>query len=117
MGERLSGLWVKVKGPSIGEPVPVVILSCYARLRSRLRQMDTIVDWVTSHLPWCSYARAKMADGMEVDVASVLSAAEKVAEGKFKSIDVKKDIDPELDVGNLLAIDLQPIDLRELRWV
>ena len=58
-----------------------------------------------------------MADGMEVDVASVLSAAEKDAEGKFKSIDVKKDIDPELDVGNLLAIDLQPIDLRELRWV
>ena len=76
-----------------------------------------IVDWVTSHLPWCSYARAKMADGMEVDVASVLSAAEKDAEGKFKSIDVKKDIDPDLDVGNLLAIDLQPIDLRELRWV
>lgn len=52
---------------------------------------------------------------MEVDVASVLSTAEKDAQEKFKSIDVKKDIDPELDVGNLLAIDLQPIDLRELR--
>ena len=56
-----------------------------------------------------------MADGKEVDVASVLSAAEKDAQGKFKSIDVKKDVDPELDVGNLLAIERQPIDLRELR--
>ena len=84
---------------------------------SRTLTPNTIVDLVTSHLPWCSYARAKMADGMEVDVASVLSAAEKDAEGKFKSVDVTKDIDPELDVGNLSAIDLQPIDLRELRWV
>ena len=52
---------------------------------------------------------------MEVNVASVLSAAEKDAKEKFKSTDVAKDVDPELDVGNLLATDLQPIDVRELR--
>lgn len=57
----------------------------------------------------------KMADGMEVDVASVLYAAEKDAKEKFKTTEVVKVIDPDLDVGNLLATDLQPIDMRELR--
>ena len=52
---------------------------------------------------------------MEVDVASVLSAAEKDANEKFKSTEVIKDVDPEFDVGNLLATDLQPIDVRQLR--
>ena len=52
---------------------------------------------------------------MEVDVASVLSAAEKDAKEKFKSTEVAKDVDPELDIGNLLATDLQPFDVRELR--
>ena len=56
-----------------------------------------------------------MADGMAVDVASVLSAAEKDAKEKFKYIEVAKDVDPELDIGNLLATDLQPIDVREIR--
>lgn len=56
-----------------------------------------------------------MADGMEIDVESVLSAAEKDAKEKFKSTEVIKDIDPDLDIGNLLATDLQPIDVREFR--
>ena len=56
-----------------------------------------------------------MADGMEIDVESVLSAAEKDAKEKFKSIEVIKDVDPDLDIGNLLASDLQPIDIREFR--
>ena len=56
-----------------------------------------------------------MADSMEIDVESVLSAAEKNAKEKFKSTEVIKDIDPDLDIGNLLATDLQPIDIREFR--
>lgn len=56
-----------------------------------------------------------MADSMEVDVASVLSAAEKNTREKFKSTEVIKNIDPDLDIGNLLATDLQPIDIREFR--
>jgi len=52
---------------------------------------------------------------MEIDVASVLSAAEKNAKEKFKSTEVRKDIDPDLDIGNLLSTDLQPIDVREFR--
>ena len=56
-----------------------------------------------------------LAASMEIDVASVLSAAEKNAKEKFKSTEVTKDIDPDLDIGNLLATDLQPIDLREIR--
>jgi len=56
-----------------------------------------------------------MADSMKIDVASVLSAAEKNTREKFKSTEVIKDIDPDLDIGNLLATDLQPIDIREFR--
>ncbi|KAL9957536.1 hypothetical protein ACROYT_G039177 [Oculina patagonica] len=56
-----------------------------------------------------------MADGMEIDVDSVLFAAEKDAKEKFKSTEVIKDIDPDLDIGNLLATDLQPIDIRQFR--
>lgn len=56
-----------------------------------------------------------MADSMKIDVASVLSAAEKNTREKFKSTEVIKDIDPNLDIGNLLATDLQPIDIREFR--
>ena len=52
---------------------------------------------------------------MEIDVASVLSAAEKNVKEKFKSTEVIKDIDPDQDIGNLLATDLQPIDIREFR--
>ncbi|KAJ7386301.1 Rhodanese- sulfurtransferase [Desmophyllum pertusum] len=64
-------------------------------------------------LTLCTYFN--MADGMEFDVASVLSAAEKDAKEKFKSTEVVRDIDPDLDIGNLLTTDLQPIDIRELR--
>lgn len=56
-----------------------------------------------------------MADSMEIDVALVLSTAEKNTREKFKSTEVIKDIDPDLDIGNLLATDLQPIDIREFR--
>lgn len=56
-----------------------------------------------------------MADSMEIDVALVLSAAEKNTREKFKSTEVMKDIDPDVDIGNLLATDLQPIDIREFR--
>lgn len=56
-----------------------------------------------------------MADSMEIDVASVLSAAEKNTKEKFQSTEVRRDIDPDLDIGNLLSTDLQPIDIRELR--
>lgn len=52
---------------------------------------------------------------MEIDVASVLSSAEKDSKEKYKSVEVTKDIEPDLDIGNLLATDLQPIDIQQLR--
>ena len=51
----------------------------------------------------------------DVDVASVLSAAEKESKEKYKSTEVLKDVEPDLDLGNLLATDHQAIDIRELR--
>lgn len=48
-----------------------------------------------------------------VDVAALLTTVEKGSKDKLKSTDVAKDVDPELDLGNLLGSDLQPIDVRE----
>ncbi|XP_067042982.1 ribosome biogenesis regulatory protein homolog [Acropora muricata] len=48
-----------------------------------------------------------------VDVAALLNTAEKGAKDKLKSTDVAKEVDPVLDLGNLLGSDLQPIDVRE----
>ncbi|KAK2557135.1 Ribosome biogenesis regulatory protein-like protein [Acropora cervicornis] len=48
-----------------------------------------------------------------VDVAALLTTAEKGAKDKLKSTHVAKEVDPELDLGNLLGSDLQPIDVRE----
>lgn len=52
-----------------------------------------------------------------VDVAALLTTVEKGSKDKLKSTDVAKDVDPELDLGNLLGSDLQPIDVREFMWV
>lgn len=52
-----------------------------------------------------------------VDVAALLNTAEKGAKDKLKSTDVAKEVDPVLDLGNLLGSDLQPIDVREFMWV
>ena len=47
-------------------------------------------------------------------VESVLrSIAEK--ESKYKTVEVQKDIELEIDEGNLLAIDHNPLDLKSLR--
>ena len=62
-----------------------------------------------------------MADGMDGDldstVASVLSLAEKSNKEKYRSTEVTRDIEPDLDIGNLLATDLQSVDGQEFRWV
>ncbi|XP_058958758.2 ribosome biogenesis regulatory protein homolog [Pocillopora verrucosa] len=60
-----------------------------------------------------------MADGMDGDldstVASVLSLAEKSNKEKYRSTEVTRDVEPDLDIGNLLATDLQPVDGQEFR--
>ena len=38
-------------------------------------------------------------------------------ESKFKSIDVNKDLDVEIDEGNLLVIDTNELDLNKLRFL
>ena len=65
------------------------------------------------------YLYFNMADGIDGDldstVASVLSLAEKSNKEKYRSIEVTKDVEPDLDIGNLLATDLQPVDGQEFR--
>lgn len=34
---------------------------------------------------------------------------------KFKSVNVSKEVEPQLDLGNLLLNDLQPIDTSQLK--
>ena len=51
-----------------------------------------------------------MAD-IKVDIDALLSAAD----AQFKSIEVKKEIDPQLDVGNLLLTDSDPVDVKEFK--
>ena len=51
-----------------------------------------------------------MADGL-VDVDSVLRNAKE----RYKTVEVHKDIEPQFDVGNLLATDMQPIELKDIR--
>lgn len=46
--------------------------------------------------------------------------AEKIREilgenSKFKPVQVTKEVDPQIDLGNLLLNDLQPIDLLHLK--
>ena len=53
-----------------------------------------------------------MADGA-VDVDAVL----KDAKERYKTVEVRKDIDLQLDVENLLASDAQPIELKEFRYI
>ena len=42
-------------------------------------------------------------------------AAEK--ESQYKTVDVHKDIDVEIDEGNLLAVDQNPLDIKFYRWL
>lgn len=46
-----------------------------------------------------------MVDSMEIDVVLVLFVVEKNVKEKFKLIEVIKDIDLDLDIGNLLVMD------------
>ena len=48
-------------------------------------------------------------------VESVLAAAAE-REAAFKTTDVSKSTDPEIDEGNLLIVDNDPIDLREYKY-
>ena len=52
---------------------------------------------------------------LDSTVASVLSLAEKGNKEKYRSIEVTRDVEPDLDIGNLLATDLQPVDGQEFR--
>ena len=51
-----------------------------------------------------------MADLVENVLQSVAAK-----ESKFKTTEVKKDLELEFDEGNLLAIDQNPIDVKEIR--
>ena len=50
---------------------------------------------------------------MDLVVASILDGSND--EGRFKSIVVQKDIDVELDLGNLLVHDPNPLNATRLR--
>ena len=58
----------------------------------------------------CFGTSVKMADLVE----NVLRAAAE-RESKYKTIEVHKDIDLDIDEGNLLASDTNPLDLKLLR--
>ena len=47
-------------------------------------------------------------------VAQVLQAAAE-KEAKYKSIEVQKDIELDIDEGNLLAVDSNPLETRKFR--
>jgi len=56
---------------------------------------------------------------MEVSTLEVVQKILQNAQtdGSFKSTQVTKDIDVEIDVGNLLAVDRNPLDLKRFRYV
>jgi hypothetical protein len=54
----------------------------------------------------------------EMEVDDTLEVVQRVLqknEARFKSTEVHKDIDVELDLGHLLAVDPNPLDLKEFR--
>jgi len=57
--------------------------------------------------------------GMEVNTVEVVQKILQNAQTdhNFKSTQVTKDIDVEIDVGNLLAVDRNPLDLKRFRYV
>jgi regulator of ribosome biosynthesis len=58
-----------------------------------------------------------MAEEGEMDIVTkVLEAATKQAE-QFKSIHVEKHLELEYDLGTLLAIDSNDLDLKQMRFV
>lgn len=57
-------------------------------------------------------SKTKMADLVE---KVLRDAAEK--ESKFKTTEVEKDIDLDIDEGNLLACDKNPIDIKSFKLV
>ncbi|CAH1273159.1 RRS1 [Branchiostoma lanceolatum] len=48
-------------------------------------------------------------------VEDVLESVTQSQASKYKTIEVQKDIEPQLDLGNLLTVDQNPLDLKKLR--
>jgi len=68
------------------------------------------------HILWC------VAGGMEASALEVVQKIQKIlqnaqTDGSFKSTQVTKDIDVDIDVGNLLAVDRNPMDMKRFRYV
>lgn len=57
------------------------------------------------------------AEGEEerIDFEDLLSAAEKKEKERYKSTEVEKLIEPQLDVGNLLVVDQDPIKFSDFK--
>jgi len=58
---------------------------------------------------------------MEIMEDSTLEVVQKILQNaqtgcSFKSTQVTKDIDVDIDLGNLLALDSNPLDLKRLRY-
>ena len=51
----------------------------------------------------------------QADTVSQIVAIQRENESKFKSIEVFKEVEPYIDLGNLLLLDLQPINSDELK--
>ena len=52
---------------------------------------------------------------MDSLVQSVLKASTE-KDSKYKTTEVVKDIDVDIDEGHLLAVDPNPLDIKALRW-
>ena len=62
-------------------------------------------------------AEAIMAtNNMQSEVDNILSQADERKKSSIKSIEIAKEVEPVIDVGNLLLLDQQPLALNELRY-
>ena len=55
-------------------------------------------------------------DKTQSEVDQILSQADENKKSNFKSIEIFKEVEPNIDVGNLLLLDQQPIAITELRY-
>ena len=54
-------------------------------------------------------------DKTQSEVDQILSQADENKKSSFKSIEIFKEVEPNIDVGNLLLLDQQPLAITELR--
>ena len=64
-----------------------------------------------------------MADNVEsefsnaMDIDEIISASKSKSDGKYKTIEVNKLVEPQTDIGNLLVTDINLIETKNFKWV